>query len=110
MRKIELWRIRRKMPDASWLSDMLALQKTIALCKGCSTQRMPWRWQQKLHYAEMTIYHGSGRCDMCRHEDTVSLYQSTDTSWYASMDRDNHLVAATQARDLRITDRRRVRL
>jgi hypothetical protein len=110
MRKIELWRVRRKMSNSTWLSDMMALQKTIALCKGCATVTMPWRWQQKLHYAEMKTLHGSGRCDMCRQEEDVSLYQSTDTPWYAAIERDNHLVAATMERDLRITDRRRVRL
>ena len=110
MRKMELWRIRRKMSDATWLWDMLNLQKTLALCRGCATHKMPWRWQQKLHYAEMTALHGDGHCDFCRKEGPVSLYQSTDTSFYQAMDRDNHLIAAVQERDLRVRDMRRVRL
>jgi hypothetical protein len=110
MRKMEMWRIRRKMSDASWLWDMINLGRTIALCKGCSTHKLPWRWQQKLHYAEMRTMHGSGHCDMCRKEDLVSLYQSTDTEHYQRIEGDHHLIAATQARDLRVTDRRRVRL
>jgi hypothetical protein len=110
MRRIRLWTVRRKMSNASWLEDMIQLKKTLALCKGCTTTKMPWRWEQKLHYAEMKTLHGSGHCDLCRKEDLVSLYQNTDTAWYEQIERDNHLVAATVARDFRITDRRRVRL
>lgn len=110
MRKIEMWRIRRKMSDASWVWDLLNLQRTIALCKGCATHKMPWRWQAKLHYAELTVLHGSGRCDYCRQEDLVSLYQSTDTPFWAAMERDHHLIAQIQERELRITDRRRVHI
>jgi hypothetical protein len=108
--RIKSWAIRRKMSDASWLWDLVNLQRTIALCKGCATQKMPWRWEQKLHYQEMSRFHGSGHCDFCRSEDTVSLYQSTETPQFAAMERDHHLVAATQERArVAVSDRRRVR-
>jgi hypothetical protein len=108
--RIKSWAIRRKMSEATWLWDMINLQRTISLCHGCATQKMPWRWQQKLHYAEMTRFHGSGHCDYCRKEKTVSLYQSTDTPYFTATEREHHLVAATQERDLvAVYDHRRVR-
>lgn len=107
--RIKSWTIRRKMSDATWLWDKINLQQTLALCKGCSTQKMPWRWQQKLHYAEMTMLHGDGHCDYCRREALVSLYQNTDTPWYAAMERDHQLATAAQERDRALVfDRRRV--
>ena len=107
--RIKSWTIRRKMSDASWVWDKINLQQTLALCKGCSTQRMPWRWQQKLHYAEMTILHGQGYCDYCRTEDLVSLYQSTDTDYYQQIERSHQLATAAQERDRALVfDRRRV--
>ena len=107
--RIKSWTIRRKMSDASWVWDLVNLQRSLALCKGCATTKMPWRWQQKLHYAEMTVLHGSGRCDYCRKEDLVSLYQCTDTDFYQRTERDHTLATAAQERDRALVfDRRRV--
>lgn len=107
--RIKSWTIRRKMSDASWLWDLVNLQRTIALCKGCSTYRMPWRWQQKLHYAEVLFAHGEGHCDFCRKEDAVSLYQCTDTTYYQQIQKDHALASAAQERDRALVfDRRRV--
>jgi hypothetical protein len=108
--RIKSWTIRRKMADATWLWDMINLQKTLALCHGCATTKMPWRWQQKLHYQELRRFHGSGYCDLCRKEEMVSLYESTDTPQFAAVERDHHLVAAVHERErLRVRDIRRVR-
>jgi len=107
--RIKSWAIRRKMSNATWLWDMINLQKTIALCTGCATERLPWRWQQKLHYQELRRFHGEGHCDLCRTETSVSLYESTDTEQYQKTERDHHLVAATRERErLIVTDHRRV--
>jgi hypothetical protein len=107
--RIKSWTIRRKMADASWMWDLINLQRTLALCHGCATQKMPWRWQQKLHYQEMTRFHGDGHCDYCRQETAVSLYYSTDTPYFAQMDRDHQLANAAQERDRALVfDRRRV--
>lgn len=107
--RIKSWTIRRQMADATWMWDLINLQRTLALCHGCAAQRMPWRWQHKLHYAEIRRFHGDGHCDYCRKEGPVSLYQSTDTPHYAEVERSHHLATATEERDrVLIFDKRRV--
>ena len=107
-KRIKSWTVRRQMANATWLWDMINLQKTLALCKGCATQKMPWRWQQKLHYQELTRFHGEGHCDLCRTETNVSLYESTDTPHFAATERDHHLATLTRERDMVVNDYRRV--
>ena len=100
---------RRRISGASWLADMSALKKTLALCRTCAW-KMPWRWEKKFCYEELRQFHGVGVCDRCRNEDSVSLYLSTDTDYWAKCERDRRWSAETRARDRRfsIEDRRRV--
>src|SRR5262245_15951036 len=103
---------RRKMSNATWLSDMFHLQKTIALCRGCATWKLPWRWQKTYHYQEIRRYHGTGYCDLCRQHEDVSLYECTDTPHFAAMDEDRrHYERARkqQQQAFAVTDSRRVR-
>jgi hypothetical protein len=108
--KVEVWRWQRRMSNASWLWDLMNLQKVLSLCSGCK-YKMPWHWERRLHYQEMRQFHGQGMCDGCRHEDSVSLFQSTDTVYFAQCERDRAFVRHAQARDREFTmnDRRRVR-
>lgn len=109
--KVEVWRWKRRMSNASWLWDLMNLQKVLSLCSGCQ-YKMPFRWDKRLHYQEMRQFHGHGLCDGCRHEDAVSLFQSTDTLYFAQCERDRAGVRHAQALDRAIlaNDRRRVRV
>ena len=102
-------KVPRRISGASWLSDMSALKKNLALCRTCAW-KMPWRWEKKFSYEELKLYHGVGICDRCRNEDSVSLYQSTDTDYWAKCERDRRWTAETRARDraFAVVDRRRI--
>ena len=102
-------KVHRRISGASWLEDMSQLKKTLALCRTCAW-KMPWRWQAKFHYEELKAYHGVGVCDRCRNEDSVSLYLSTDTDYWAKCERDRRWSAETRARDraFAVVDRRRI--
>ena len=108
--RIKSWTIRRKMSEASWIWDLVNLQRTLALCKGCSTQRMPWRWQQKLHYQEMRTLHGDGPLRLLSQGRDVSRSISRRTQLYFQrVERDHTLATAAQERDRALVfDRRRV--
>jgi hypothetical protein len=97
IKPVQPWRWKRRISNASWLEDMIQLQKTLALCRRCDWA-MPWMWKRKFHYAEMTAFHARGVCDRCRNEDAVSLYRSTDTAWYAQVERDNAILAEGRAK------------
>ena len=100
---------RRRISGASWLADMSALKKTLALCRTCAW-KMPWHWQKKFGYEELRQFHGIGHCDRCRNEDAVSLYQSTQTEYWVKCERDRRWTAETRARDraFAVVDRRRI--
>lgn len=100
---------RRKMSNASWIEDMRGLGKSLQLCSTCQ-YKMPHRWQATFHYSAFTLYHGVALCDSCRHEDTVTLYLSTDDPWFAQCETQARISAAIQAeeRAFAVTDRRRV--
>jgi hypothetical protein len=102
------WRkVLRKITNASWVSDMIALRKALQFCTGCEA-KMPWRWQTRFEYRAFTAYHGDGQCDGCRQDTAVTLYQRTDSPEYAAAERYDRLVQATRARDAGFTvvDRR----
>ena len=100
---------RRRISGASWLADMSALKKTLALCRTC-VWKMPWRWEAKFCYEELRQFHGVGVCDRCRNELSVALYQSTATDYWVKCERDRRWSAETRARDRAfvVVDRRRV--
>ena len=106
---IKWQKTRRRISGASWLADMSALKKTLALCRTCAW-KMPWRWEKKFGYEELKVYHGVGVCDRCRNEDSVSLYLSTDTDYWAKCERARRWTAETRARDraFAVVDRRRI--
>jgi hypothetical protein len=99
-------KVRRRIGNASWLSDMVALRKLISVCSRCE-YKFPWRWKQKLHYAEFTPFHGEGLCDGCRHEGVVTLYRSKDDPWFETCERQASIAAAIDRQDQMFRDGRR---
>ena len=106
---IDWVKIRRPVSNSAWISDRAALQKMLQLCSSC-LYKLPHRWQQTFHYAEMTALAGLGLCDGCRHEDVLKLFVSTDDPWYSACERQAAAASAIQAADraFAVNDRRRI--
>ena len=100
---------RRRISPSAWISDYAALQKMIQLCSAC-LYKMPRHWTRTHHYAEFHLYHGVGMCDGCRHEDTITIFVSTDDPYYAACERQTRISRAIDEADRQfaMTDRRRV--
>lgn len=105
-------KIRRPVSNATWIADRMALQKSVQLCSTC-LYKMPRRWKAIYHYEEFTQYHGEGQCDGCRHDDTVTLFLSTDDPWHEECERQARVSQAldheeSRARAFSVEDRRRL--
>ncbi len=89
-----LQKIKRRITPSSWVSDLIALEKSLLLCSLHSRQVDPGRFG----YRELTHFHAEGRCDQCQEEGPGALWlyePSYDALGYRSRDQ----MKAVQARE-----------
>jgi hypothetical protein len=100
-RQVVLAKIRRKDGEASFLADMIALRKVLALCYYCAEHRLPRNWRKLFDYEELKGYHAHGHCDYKREEGSVGLYMPGDGDYWQMHEKSTKAVDSIQARDQR---------
>ena len=98
-RALPLFKWRRKDGEASFLWDVMALRKPIALCKGCE-HKMPHRWTSRYNYAFVKGFHAElTACDYCRIQGSVNFYHPVDGAYHQEMVRWQRIEAQVAERD-----------
>lgn len=96
-----------KRPDGltSFLTDMVALRKTLSLCYTCE-HKMPRRWEERYDYQRVrTFYADCAHCDWCRHPDSTTMWVATEGR-YAQQIRDEQAAFARIRAAERLTEQR----
>lgn len=78
-----------RRPDglSSFLTDMIALRKTLCLCATCENH-MPRRWTERYDYQFVRGFHAEAvACDKCRQRDSANMYVAVEGR-YATQIRD----------------------
>jgi hypothetical protein len=97
-RALPLTRWRRPDGLSSFVRDMIALRKTLALCHSCE-HKMPRNWRAQYDYELITHFHGECGCDYCRQTTSVNLYVAGEGAYWSEMYRSSKHVRETQERD-----------
>lgn len=98
-RALPLFKWRRKDGEASFLRDLIALRKPVALCKGCE-HKMRYRWTSRYNYEFVKGFHAEmTHCDYCRTEGSANFYHPVDGAYHQEMVKWKKIEATVQARD-----------
>lgn len=96
---LPLHKWRRTQGMATFLRDLIALRKPIALCASCEA-KMPRRWLDSTDYAFVKGFHAEGTaCDYCRQLSSANLYHPVDGAYHQEMVAVNRMVEEVQARE-----------
>ncbi len=98
-RALPVWKWKRKQGMATFLRDLIALRKTVCLCKSCE-HKMPRRWEGRYNYEFVRGYYAEhAACDWCRLQDSTNMYLAADGKYHQDMTKMNRLVGETQERE-----------
>lgn len=81
----------------SVLHDLVALRKSLMLCKSCEVKMHPAHLK-RLGYVELTQFHARGLCDGCQHETHCALWLPHDSP-HVMQDEERRSRAALRQRD-----------
>jgi hypothetical protein len=109
-RALPLHKWPRKDGPASFLSDLIALRKSVLLCYSCE-QKMGRRWQDRINYGLVKSFHADdGFCDSCRHSTSCNLYIPVEGQYYQDMTFAETCIKQTKERERQTAQRDRVML
>lgn len=98
---------RRKEGLSSFLTDMITLRHSLALCTGCE-RKMPRRWTERYNYEFVKgFYAEQTACDYCRALTSANMYCPVDGAYHQEMVKMRTMINEVQARERRMWDQDR---
>lgn len=98
-------KLRRKDGQASFVADLIALRKTLALCRHCADVKMPRNWRKCYSYEELTTFHGDSACDYCREDKPVALFLAGEGGYWQEYEQTRRMAAEVKKRERQLLEK-----
>ena len=90
---------------ARWVQNRIDLRRTLSLCRACEA-KMPWRWQKRWEYVELTAFHADAcPCDYCGETTSVSLFLPEEGDYWQAYVEANRGVHNAWKQELQVAER-----